>query len=296
MKTLSQGIIPIFKPSGIASFSVTSAVKRKLGVKTGHYGTLDPLAEGVLPVMFGAATRLSEFFPKEKEYLAELTFGIKTDTGDVKGRIIETAPFSSVSLEKIEEKLPLFTGNITQTPPIYSALSVDGKKLYKYALKGEKVDIKPRVVNVTAISAEGFDGEKLRLRVKCGSGTYIRTLCEDIASSLGTVGTMSALRRTLSGGFYEKDSVPLEKFLESDDPYSYAVTVEDFLSPYGAVTLDESAVRYFQNGGVINRERVEGYAEGVLRVYGNGVFLGLGKGVESEEGPILRPLWHYNGE
>lgn len=287
-----QGIVPIFKPSGMTSSAVTAKIKRFLGTKTGHFGTLDPMASGVLPVMLGRATRLSELMPETKEYEAVLRLGYRTDTGDITGKTVKEAEVPTVSEEEIEAALLSFKGEIMQTPPIYSALSVNGKRLYQYAVKGEEVEIKARPINIYSISLVSVSGNEITFRVNCGKGTYIRTLCEDVAKKLGTEGTMASLKRTLSGGISEENTVLLSDFLESDSPDLMIISPEKYLSFYPAAEIAENAVKYYKNGGEINSERVSGLSNGIFRIYHGKEFLGLGEGFYKEEKLFLKAVWH----
>ncbi len=290
--TVSGGIIPVYKPSGMSSSAVTAKIKRFLGIKAGHFGTLDPMASGVLPVMVGRATRLSEYLSENKEYNAVLKLGIKTETGDVTGKIIETAKIPALTEEKIEAAISTFKGEIMQTPPIYSALSVGGKKLYKYALSGESVEIKARPVKIYGIKLNFYNEDEIGITVSCGKGTYIRTLCEDIAKKLETVGTMKQLERSLSGGFAVSETVKLDDFLACDNPSDYIVSPEKIASNFNKVFLDKTAVTYYKNGGEINKERVEGLKKGIASVYYKDEFLGIGEGLLKENGELsLKGLW-----
>ncbi|MBQ2945990.1 MAG: tRNA pseudouridine(55) synthase TruB [Clostridia bacterium] len=293
MKTPShQGIVPIFKPSGMTSSAVTAKIKRFLGKKTGHFGTLDPMASGVLPVMLGGATKLSEYMPETKEYTAVLKLGYRTDTGDVTGKTVATADIPALTRENIEKVLLSFMGEIMQTPPIYSALSVNGKRLYEYAVRGEEVEIKSRPITIYDIELVNFKNDEITFKVNCGKGTYIRTLCEDIAKKLGTEGTMSALERTLSGGIQKENCVDFDEFISSDDPYKYVIPPSEYLSFYPAVNLNKTAVSYYKNGGEINSERAEGLSIGIFRVFFENTLLGLGKGYCKEEKLYLKAVWH----
>ena len=184
-----NGFVLINKPFGATSFKVTGAVKRKTGEKRcGHAGTLDPIATGVLPVMIGRATRLIDLIDDNKKaYKAEIVFGLTTDTLDCEGEVLTDQPVN-VTEEQIRSALKDFEGEITQIPPMYSALSKDGVKLYKLARKGVEVERKPRKVTVFSIKLLSFDGvDTAEIEVVCSKGTYIRTLCEDISNKINTV-------------------------------------------------------------------------------------------------------------
>lgn len=186
-----DGIIIINKPSGFTSQDVVSKTKKILNVKkAGHTGTLDPLATGVLPVLLGNYTKLSKYLIEhDKEYIAKIQFGKKRDTGDLEGKVIETSNQKVDNIEEVNKILNSFIGKQKQIPPLYSAIKIDGKKLYEYARNGEKVEIPEREIEIYKLELIEFSKEKqtLEIKVKCSKGTYIRTLCEDISKKLGTV-------------------------------------------------------------------------------------------------------------
>lgn len=184
-----QGIIIINKPEGFTSQDVVSKTKKILNVKkAGHTGTLDPMATGVLPVLLGNYTKLSKYLIEhDKTYIAKLKLGKKTDTGDKEGNIIEEKLFKSLEKEKIEGILKSFLGKQKQVPPVYSAIKVNGKKLYEYAREGKSIAVEPRDIEIYDIKLLDFKDDEIEFEVKCSKGTYIRVLCENIAERLGTV-------------------------------------------------------------------------------------------------------------
>ena len=200
-----SGFLIIDKPSGVTSFSMVTLVRRLTGVKrVGHAGTLDPLATGVLPVAVGQAARLIEYLDDaSKTYVARVRFGVATDTYDADGAVTATRDAAGVTAEAVQQALPAFTGDIVQTPPIYSAIKVAGKPLYKYAREGAAVDVAARVVRVDGIDLRSFDPAlaEAEIEVRCGKGTYIRSLAHDLGERLGCGAHLTALRRTGSGGF-----------------------------------------------------------------------------------------------
>ena len=209
---MPNGVIIIDKPQGWTSMDVCAKLRGIFHEKrVGHAGTLDPMATGVLPVFLGRATRAVEFAADgAKEYHAVLRLGTVTDTQDVTGTVLEENPVA-VTAADIEAVLPRFRGDIEQIPPMYSAIKVDGKKLYDLARKGKEVERKPRPVTIHALEVgEQLSETDFRLRVECSKGTYIRTLCHDIGQALGCGGTMSSLRRTMAAGFDLSQSVSLE--------------------------------------------------------------------------------------
>jgi tRNA pseudouridine55 synthase len=205
-----SGFLIIDKPSGVTSFSMVALVRRLTGVKrVGHAGTLDPLATGVLPVAVGQAARLIEYMDDaSKTYVARVRFGVTTDTYDAEGEVTATCDASGVTAEAVGQALPAFVGDILQTPPLYSAIKVAGKPLYKYAREGEAVKVAARLVRVDGIDLRSFDAAvaEAEMEVRCGKGTYIRSLAHDLGARLGCGAHLSALRRTSSGGFGIEDA------------------------------------------------------------------------------------------
>lgn len=210
---MPDGILIIDKPAGWTSMDVCAKVRGIFHEKrVGHGGTLDPMATGVLPVFVGRATRAVEFAEHgRKEYVAGLRLGLVTDTQDITGTVLEQRPVS-VTREQVETILPRFLGEIRQIPPMYSAIKVNGQKLYELARKGQEVERKPRSVTIYALELLEQTGEtEFTLRCLCSKGTYIRTLCHDIGQALGCGGTMSSLRRTMAAGFTLEQAAALEE-------------------------------------------------------------------------------------
>lgn len=207
-----SGLLLVNKPSGITSFKVVSVIRKKLNVKkAGHCGTLDPLAQGLMIVLVGKATKQQDKFMKQdKVYYAKIKLGIKTDTGDLEGNIISESDFSKITVEQIKAVCNSFIGEIEQEPPMYSALKVNGKKLYELARKGITIERKKRKITIYNIDVLSFNGNEIEIRVKCSSGTYIRVLAQDIGSKLKTDATLSYLRREEIGRYTLNDSVLLE--------------------------------------------------------------------------------------
>lgn len=214
-----DGILNVLKPPGMTSHDVVAYLRRVLKTKkAGHGGTLDPDAAGVLPVFIGSATRLLEFAVEgRKQYLVEITLGQQTDTGDDSGTVIKNMPVPQLSKDKILTVLQQFTGKIMQTPPMYSALKVDGKKLYALARQGINVEREARPIEVYKLELLHQGDNSLILAVECSKGTYIRVLGEDIADALGTCGTMSFLLRTQVAGFKIEDAFTLQEITENPE-------------------------------------------------------------------------------
>lgn len=213
------GLLNIYKPVGKTSHDVVAYLRRVLKIKQiGHTGTLDPFAEGVLPVCIGKSTRLIEYLSDEKAYLAYVQFGKSTDTYDTEGKIVFETD-KKVSETEILEKLPLFEGEIEQIPPIYSAIKVNGKKLYDYAREGKEVEIKPRKVIINKIELKDFDFENqvAQIYIECSKGTYIRSIAYDLGKSLDNGAHLIKLIRTKVGNFEVKSAIKLDDIKTSDD-------------------------------------------------------------------------------
>ena len=206
------GFLNIYKPVGMTSHDVVSVLRRVTKIKQiGHTGTLDPFAEGVLPICIGKATRLIEYLQDDKEYLATVQFGAATNTFDLDGEKVFTSD-KKISRDDIKEGLKSFEGEISQFPPIFSAIKVKGKKLYEYARKGEEVEIQPRKVVIENIELKNFDEElqQAQILLKCSKGTYIRSIANDLGKNLGCGGYLIKLIRTQAGKFRVENSVQLD--------------------------------------------------------------------------------------
>lgn len=272
-----DGVILINKEKGMTSQNVVSKVKRILNLdKAGHAGTLDPNATGVLPILINKGTKLSKYLIEhDKIYIATLKIGEKRSTGDIEGEIIESdnTEIKNISKENILEVLKSFEGVQTQTPPIYSALKVNGKKLYDYARNGEEVEIKPREINIYDIKLlEILDkSNEIKFEVSCSKGTYIRVLCEDIASKLNTCGYMSELQRIKVNNFNISESITIAE-LENTKENIKIIKVEDLFLDKEIITLNKRKEELFLNGVMLTFE----YPDGIYRIYSGDKFLGLG--------------------
>lgn len=270
-----NGIVIVDKPQGWTSQDVTARLRRVYATRRiGHGGTLDPMATGVLPVFVGRATRGVEFFEHaEKTYETVLLLGRTTDTQDVTGTTLAEKAVHLPPAD-IENVLPRFRGDILQVPPMYSALKVNGKKLYELARKGQEVERQPRPITVFELTNLGFDGTRLSLRVRCSKGTYIRTLCQDIGDALGCGGCMEALRRVRAGEYGIEDAVPLEKLLESETPERYLRGLDTMFAHCPAVTLTPNQEKRCRNGNPFSCP----LPQGTYRAYSqSGEFLMLAK-------------------
>ena len=280
-----DGIIIINKTKGCTSHDIVYKIKKMLNKKVGHTGTLDPMAEGVLPILIGKGTQLSKYLINhDKKYIVELQLGIKTDTADSEGKIIEekTVNKTKLSKENITNVLQTFIGKQEQIPPIYSAIKVNGKKLYEYARKGQEVELKPRQIEIYDIKLIDYsmDEKQIKFEVFCGKGTYIRSLCEDIATKFETFGYMKSLKRTQVGNFKIDNSITIEELKnliennENDDILkNKIITVEEIFEKFQSINLDEKKLEMFLNGVMLTQN----LDEGVYKIYNkNSEFIGTG--------------------
>lgn len=270
-----DGLIIINKPKSYTSHDIVNVVRKKLNIKkVGHTGTLDPNATGVLPILIGTGTKISKYLVEhEKTYIATLVLGKKTDTGDSEGNVIEEDNnFINYNKEKIENVLKSFIGKQNQTPPIYSAIKVGGKKLYEYAREGKSVDIKPREIEISEIALENYNNrDEIVFKVTCSKGTYIRTLCEDIAKRLGTIGYMKELQRTKVNEFDIKDAITLED-LDNVNIEDKIISIEKLFINNKKIDLNNRKLELFLNGVQLTHD----LNDGVYRIYNNNNFIGLG--------------------
>lgn len=270
-----DGLIIINKPKSYTSHDIVNVVRKKLNIKkVGHTGTLDPNATGVLPILIGTGTKVSKYLVEhEKTYIATLVLGKKTDTGDSEGNIIEEDNnFVNSNKEKIESALKSFIGKQNQIPPIYSAIKVGGKKLYEYAREGKSVDIKPREIEISEITLENYNNrDEIIFKVTCSKGTYIRTLCEDIAKRLGTIGYMKELQRTKVNEFDIKDAITLED-LDNVNIEDKIISIEKLFINNEKIDLNNRKLELFLNGVQLTHD----LNDGVYRIYNNNNFIGLG--------------------
>ena len=245
-----DGIIIINKEKEYTSHDVVAKVKKILNErKVGNTGTLDPNATGVLPILLGKGTKLSKYLINHnKIYEATLKLGEKTDTADIEGKIIEEKDVKkeNLSQDNITKVLKEFIGKNKQVPPMYSAIKVNGKKLYEYARKGQTIEIKPREIEIYSIELLNINNNEITFRVHCSKGTYIRTLCENIAEKLETVGYMKELNRIEVGEFNIKNSITLTE-LESKKE-NVVISIEEFLKDKNLINLNSKKVKLFLNG------------------------------------------------
>jgi len=282
-----DGALLLDKPLGLSSNAALQRAKRLLGArKAGHAGTLDPLASGLLLLLFGEATKFAgPLLDADKEYLARLKLGERTATGDAEGEILERLPVN-VDESKIEAALAGFRGAIEQVPPMYSALKQAGVPLYDLARQGKTVERRARTVQIYELRALRLEPPFLELQVRCSKGTYIRTLAEDIGVALGTVAHLAALRRTGAGGFRIEDAVRLANLEEADEKTRHAalLPLSALLTGLPRAELDAASEARFRKGQALPGAALEG----LCGVYGeNGRVIGLGK---SDATGVLRPV------
>ena len=269
-----NGILIVNKPEGITSQGVVSKVKKALNVKkVGHTGTLDPLATGVLPILIGNSTKLSKYLIEhDKTYRAVIKLGEKSSTGDREGEITETKEVSeSLNKDIINKALQSFLGKQTQTPPIYSAIKINGKKLYEYAREGKEVEIPEREIEIYKIDLIAFNKQDntVEYEVSCSKGTYIRTLCEDIAKSLNTVGYMLSLNRVKVDKFTIEESFTLE---DIESGKYKLLQMEELFKELPKINLNKRKLELYLNGVNLSFE----LEDGVYNIYSNDKYIGLG--------------------
>ena len=274
-----NGIIIIDKPQEWTSNDVVSRLRRVFNTRRiGHGGTLDPMATGVLPVFVGRATRGVEFFEHaQKVYETTIRFGLTTDTEDITGKVL-TENQVSLTEDDLLAVLPKFRGDILQVPPMYSAIKVNGQKLYDLARKGREVERQPRGITIHELELLEFTGNEARLRVRCSKGTYIRTLCKDIGEALGCGGSMAALRRVEAGEYTLEGSIPLRQLLDlseaGEDVEHLLRPVDTMFASHPKLRLNEKQARLVKNGNAFT----DTCADGTYRVYSpDGEFLALCK-------------------
>ncbi len=273
-----DGVLLLDKPVGPSSSAVLQAVKRLLNAdKAGHAGTLDPLASGLLPLLFGEATKFAQYgLEAAKEYVADVRLGTATDTGDAEGAVIEQRSVA-VDDAALIRALAGFRGEIRQVPPMYSALKKDGQPLYALARAGQTVEREARLVTIHEMELVSRKEDLLRLRIRCSKGTYIRQLATDLGLALGTVAHLEALRRTAVAGLRLDQAVALDDLqaLGEASRLAWLLPPDRLIEHLPRIDLDEPLARRFLNGQAV---RLEAVAPGPVRVYQAGVLLGVGEG------------------
>lgn len=278
-----DGIIIINKTKGCTSHDIVYKIKKMLNEKVGHTGTLDPMAEGVLPILVGKGTLASKYLINhDKKYIVELQLGTKTDTADGEGRIVKQQPVNKeiLTTKNIEKILQSFVGKQEQIPPIYSAIKINGKKLYEYARKGQEIELKPRKIEIYNIKLINYSVEEkqIKFEVFCGKGTYIRSLCEDIATKFETVGYMKSLKRIQVGDFKIEDSITIDELnniIQKNelDKTKTIITLEKLFEKIPSIRLDNRKLELFLNGVMLTQKQ----NEGVYKIYNQkDEFIGTG--------------------
>ena len=278
-----DGVILINKEKGISSFGVVAKIRKILNIKkVGHSGTLDPNATGLLPILIGNGTKISKYLIEhDKTYIAKLKLGIKTTTADGEGDILEKDDFK---LNKKNEDLyknvfNSFVGKMSQFPPKYSAIKVNGKKLYEYARENKDIEIKPREIEIYSIKILhiNYDENEIDFEVSCSKGTYIRTLCEDIAKKLKTCGYMKELKRTRVNNFKLEDAITLEELENNKKNEEYLktkiISIENIFGNKNRINLNERKTELFLNGVKLTYN----LEDDIYLVYSNNKFIGLGE-------------------
>jgi len=250
-----NGVINVYKESGYTSNDVVRILKRELKSKAGHTGTLDPQAEGVLPICLGRCTKLSDYIMGQtKIYQAEIHFGIVTDTQDLTGNILCDKKPVSVELNEFQKAVQNFTGKISQIPPMYSAIKINGEKLYNLARKGIEIERKPREIEIFNIEIIKFTESRAVIDVECSKGTYIRSLCHDIGEFMGTGAAMGKLIRLKSGRFKAEHALRIEQiknFNQAEALGPFIIAAEDILLNYDEIYANEEAQKYIKNGNPV---------------------------------------------
>lgn len=299
-----DGILNLFKPKGKTSHDMVNAMRRVLNTKKiGHTGTLDPMAEGVLPLCIGRATRLSQYIlDKDKEYIGELKLGVSTDTYDSEGQITKKRQVN-VTEDLIIDEIKSFQGEIMQIPPIYSALKVRGKKLYEYAREGLDVEISPRRVEISRIEILSIDIPYVKIKVNCSKGTYIRSLFNDIGEKLGCGAHMVSLTRTQSGYFKSDDSLTLDdiKAMSIEEIAGVIYPMDFPLKDLEKIFINPESKKYLVNGTVLYGRNlmtsVEDLIEGQkVLLYCSKSFFGIGEIIIENGINKIKPKCIFNEE
>lgn len=271
-----NGIILIDKPKDYTSHDVVAVIKKISHEKVGHTGTLDPNATGVLPLLIGKATETSKYLINhDKTYIATLKLGIKTDTADSEGKVLEEKIVPKFEIEDIQSALNKLIGKQEQVPPMYSAIKVNGKKLYEYARQGKEVEVQARTIEIYDIKLIEFNKEEAEVifEISCSKGTYIRTVCEKVAENLNTVGFMKELRRTRVGEFDIKNTVNIEEMKKNPNLLEEnIITIEKFFENKQQIELNDKQLELFLNGVKLSKDN----KNDIYRIYNNNKFIGLG--------------------
>lgn len=271
-----DGILLINKPKDYTSHDIVAIVKKITKEKVGHTGTLDPNATGVLPLLIGKATEISKYLINhDKTYIATLKLGIKTDTADAEGKIISEKEVKDLNIEKVKKVLEEIIGKHEQIPPMYSAIKIKGKKLYEYARMGKSVAVEPRKIEIYNTKLLNFDKKENEIvfKIECSKGTYIRTVCEEIAEKLDTVGFMKELERIKVGEFLIDQTVGIDDIRKNEDIINEKIiTLESFFNNKESIILEESKLKLFLNGVLLEQDKTNG----TYKIYSSYNFIGTG--------------------
>lgn len=292
-----QGFLNLNKPVGLTSHDCVAKVRRFLRLKrVGHGGTLDPAAMGVLPIALGKATRLLQYLPQDKAYRATIRLGVRTTTDDLEGEIVSTQSGNNLTLDEVLPVIRQFEGTIQQVPPMYSAIQVQGRRLYDLARAGETAEVPVRTVEIYQIQVLDWrPGEfpELDVAIACGSGTYIRAIARDLGDVLNTGGTLAALTRTRSAGFDLTDSLTLEELEAQLQQNTFQpVPPTTALQHLAAVTLPAQEAHRWCLGQRLcwNNASIDHLTQPLRVHHGNGDFLGIGQVIDFEDGRSLAPM------
>ena len=269
-----DGVIIINKQKDFTSHDVVNVIRKKLNTKkVGHTGTLDPNATGVLPILVGKATKISKYLIEhDKTYIATIKLGKRTETADSQGQVIEEKLVpTDLKKEDINNVLKSFLGKQKQVPPMYSAIKINGKKLYEYAREGKEVKLEARKIEIYKIQLLEYKSSKIKFEVECSKGTYIRTLCEDIAKKLGTVGYMEELQRTKVNNFKIGDSVLLDD-ITLENAEKNLIKIEEVFKEKDKIELENKKLELFLNGVKLTCD----LPKDIYRIYNNKQFIGIG--------------------
>lgn len=276
-----NGIINFNKPQNTTSHDCVALIRRLTGIKrVGHTGTLDPMATGVLPICIGSATRITEYLDEdEKTYRCTMRLGIETDTQDIWGTITREQPVENLSPDRIRDAVFSFQGDVVQIPPKYSALKVNGKRLYEYARAGQDVEIKSRHIFISKMVLDDFSHDEITFTVTCSKGTYVRTLCRDIGDKLGCGGTMTALVRLSTGMFQIGQAVAPEtlKTMTREEIEEILIPVDAPLVGFPPLHLEKPEAKDFTNGKPIQLAENTAVSGKLIRVYYGHEFIGVGR-------------------
>ena len=292
---IATGVIVINKHEGVTSHRIVQIMRKFFDTpRIGHTGTLDPMATGVLPILVGRAVKASDFLVAEdKEYIAEMTLGVRTDTDDITGEILEKCD-EIPSEDKVFEAISSFIGEIEQIPPMYSAIKVGGVKLVDLAREGITIERKSRNVKINSIESEKISENVYKMRISCSKGTYIRTLCHDIGEKLGCGAAMSALERTKSGSFTIENSYTIEDLekLTIEERAKLVMPTEELFMDCPAIDVNDFYAKLIRGGTELYQKKL-GTCYDIrqfVRIKHNNVFIALGQIGEYEAGSAVRPV------